>query len=231
MAEITIRPATRADLARLTEIYNYYVVNTPITFDLEPLTVEAREPWFEEHSARGPHRVMVAVEDGMVIGYASTGRFRVKRAYDTTAESSIYCAPEATGRGIGTKLYAALFEAIAGENVHRIVAGYVPPNPGSEKLHAQFGFRPVGRFTEQGYKFGRYWDVVWLERPLKLEARLVEQIEPPHQATDDRSPATASNLRFSGHSRRSLEEDGPWCLANSTRPRRFTPHFGPRDCA
>jgi phosphinothricin acetyltransferase len=113
---------------------------------------------------------LVADENGVVIGYAGTTRFRAKPAYNTTVESTIYCAPEATGRGIGAKLYAALFEAIAGEDVHRIVAGYVPPNPGSEKLHAQFGFKPVGTFTEQGYKFGRYWDVVWLERPLKLEA-------------------------------------------------------------
>jgi phosphinothricin acetyltransferase len=168
MAEITIRPATRADLARLTEIYNYYVVNTPITFDLEPLTVEAREPWFEEHSARGPHLVMVAVEDGMVIGYASTGRFRVKRAYDTTAESSIYCGPEATGRGIGTKLYAALFEAIGGEDINRIVAGVTLPNDASIALHHRFGFRAVGTFTGNGRKFGRFWDVAWLERPLKI---------------------------------------------------------------
>src|ERR1700676_3533360 len=112
MAEAIIRPATRADLPRLTEIYNYYVINTPITFDLEPLTAEARTPWFEEHSDGGRHRLIVAVEDRNVIGYASTGRFRVKRAYDPTVDSSIYCAPEACGRGIGSKLYAALFDAI-----------------------------------------------------------------------------------------------------------------------
>src|SRR5579871_2773789 len=100
MADMIIRPATRADLPRLTEIYNRYVIETPITFDLEPLTVVARGPWFDEHSELGPHRLIVAVENEKLVGYASTGRFRVKRAYDTTVESSIYCAPEATGRGI-----------------------------------------------------------------------------------------------------------------------------------
>jgi phosphinothricin acetyltransferase len=68
------------------------------------------------------------------------------------------------GRGVGAKLYAALFEAIAGEEVRRIVAGFVPPNPASEALHERFGFRPVGVFSEVGYKFGRYWDVCWMEK-------------------------------------------------------------------
>jgi phosphinothricin acetyltransferase len=170
MAEATIRPATRADLPRLTEIYNYYVINTPITFDLEPFTVEARTPWFEEHSKRGRHRLVVAVEDGKVIGYASTGRFRVKRAYDPTVESSIYCAPEATGRGIGSKLYTALFETLADENINRIVAGVTIPNDASIALHQRFGFRAVGTFTGNRRKLGRSWDVTWLERPLKVAA-------------------------------------------------------------
>ena len=168
MAEAIVRPATRADLPRLTEIYNYYVINTPITFDLEPFTVESRTPWFEEHSNSGRHRLIVEVEDGRVIGYASTGRFRVKRAYDTTVESSIYCAPEATGRGIGSRLYTALFEAIAVEDINRIVAGVTIPNDASIALHQRCGFRAVGTFTAVGRKFGRFWDVTWLERPFKI---------------------------------------------------------------
>jgi phosphinothricin acetyltransferase len=170
MAEARIRPATREDLPRLTEFYNYYVINTPITFDREPLTVEARTPWFEEHSDRGRHRLIVAVENGIVIGYASSSRFHVRRAYDTTVESSIYCAPEATGRGIGSKLYTALFEAIADEDINRIAAGVTIPNDASIALHQRFGFRAVGTFSAVGRKFGRYWDVTWLERPLKIAA-------------------------------------------------------------
>jgi phosphinothricin acetyltransferase len=168
MAETTIRPATRADLPRLTDIYNHYVINTPITFDLEPLTVAARTPWFEEHSESGRYRLLVAVEDGKVIGYASTGRFRVKHAYDPTVDSSIYCAPEGTGRRIGSKLYTALFDAIAGEDINRIVAGVTIPNDASIALHQRFGFRVVGTFTEIGRKLGRFWDVTQLERPLKI---------------------------------------------------------------
>ncbi|HVN26888.1 MAG TPA: GNAT family N-acetyltransferase, partial [Candidatus Binataceae bacterium] len=105
MATVSIRASTRADLPRLVEIYNYYIINTAITFDLEPYTVATRTPWFEEHTAGGRHQMMVAVENDIVIGYACTGRFRDKAAYDPSVEASIYCASEATGRGIGSMLY------------------------------------------------------------------------------------------------------------------------------
>jgi len=113
MSLIALRPAVLDDLPRLTEIYNHYVVNTPVTFDLQPFSVEQRTSWFNEHSGTSRHRMIVAVEaNGKVVGYATTGRFRPKEAYETTVESSIYCDPDATGRGIGTELYRALFESI-----------------------------------------------------------------------------------------------------------------------
>ena len=165
MAGILIRPAARADLARLTEIYNHYVLTSPVTFDLEPLSVEQRAPWFLEHAETGRHRLLVADEDGLVVGYASTSRFRARAAYDTTVESSIYCAPEAMGRGIGSALYRELFAAIAGEDINRIAAGITLPNDASVALHRSFGFVQVGVFSQNGRKFGRYWDVAWFERP------------------------------------------------------------------
>ena len=162
------RAACNEDLPRLTEIYNHYVVHSPATFDLEPKTVAQRAEWFAQFAASGRHRLIVAEEAGTILGYAGTTRFRVKPAYDRTVETTIYCAPEAVGRGIGAQLYSALFDTLASEDVHRIVAGFVPPNPASERLHLRFGFKTVGIFTEQGYKFGRYWDVCWMERPLHL---------------------------------------------------------------
>ena len=147
MGAPTIRPAVPADLQALTDIYNHYVVHTTVTFDLRPWTVEERRPWFDAHALTGRHRLVVAVDDGdQVIGYASTSRWRPKAAYDTTVETSVYCRPGAVGRGCGSALYAALFEAIAGEDVHRLVAGVSLPNPASIKLHERFGFRPVGIF-------------------------------------------------------------------------------------
>ena len=97
MHDIRIRSALRSDLPRLTEIYNHYVIHTPITFDLAPHTVEARVPWFEQFAAAGRHRLLVAEEDGIVVGYAGTTRFRNKAAYETSVETTVYCSHDALG--------------------------------------------------------------------------------------------------------------------------------------
>jgi len=171
MSDVTTRPALPSDLPRLAEIYNHYIVNTPITFNTQPFTVETFAPWFEEHSDGKRHRLVVAVEDGgsgPVIGYAGSGRFRPKEAYETTVETTIYCSHDCTQRGVGTLLYRALFELIAGEDINRVVAGVTLPNPRSVALHELFGFRHVGTFTGNGRQFGKYWDVAWFERPLRI---------------------------------------------------------------
>jgi phosphinothricin acetyltransferase len=169
---IAVRPATVADLPALTDIYNHYVVNTPITFDLQPFTVDARREWFGEHSHGGRHRLLVAVlennEERETVGYASTSRFRTRAAYDTTVESSVYCRATLVRRGIGTALYRALFDAIKDEDINRIVAGVTLPNVASIALHERCGFRQVGTLSSVGRKFDRYWDVAWLERPLHV---------------------------------------------------------------
>jgi phosphinothricin acetyltransferase len=163
----TVRPAAVADLPALTAIYNHYVVHTPITFDLRPLQPDERRAWFDEHQPTGPHRLLVAEEDSALLGYASTSRWRPKAAYDTTVESSVYVRADSHGRGIGRQLYSALFEAIADEDVHTIVAGVALPNDASVTLHERFGFRPVGIYREVGRKFDRFWDVAWFQRPLR----------------------------------------------------------------
>jgi phosphinothricin acetyltransferase len=164
---VLIRPATEDDLPALTDIYNHYVVNTPITFDLRQFTVEERREWLVEHSPGGRHRLIVADDgSGRAVGYASTSRFRTKAAYDTTVESSVYCRVDFVRRGIGTALYQALFELLKDEDINRIVAGVTLPNPASIALHERCGFRPVGTLSSVGRKFDRYWDVAWFERPL-----------------------------------------------------------------
>jgi phosphinothricin acetyltransferase len=80
----------------------------------------------------------------------------------------VYCRPTAVGKGIGRALYQTLFASIAGEDINRIVAGVTLPNEMSIALHRRFGFTPVGTFSANGRKFGRYWDVAWFERPLSL---------------------------------------------------------------
>ncbi|HEY5477495.1 MAG TPA: GNAT family N-acetyltransferase [Tepidiformaceae bacterium] len=166
MTHSKVRAAVIEDVPRLTEIYNHYIVNTPATFDIEPFTVEQRMEWFSHYASTGSHRVLVAEADGVVLGATWSSQFRVKRAYDTTVETSVYCAPEATGQGIGTLLYQALFKALDGQPLRRAVAGITMPNEVSVRLHERFGFRKVGTFSEVGKKFGRYWDVAWFEREL-----------------------------------------------------------------
>jgi phosphinothricin acetyltransferase len=160
----TIRPARIGDLPRLTEIYNHYIVHTPITFDIETVSVDERRAWLAQFDEAGRHRLFVAEADGVVAGYAGSHQFRTKAAYDTTVETTIYCAPEATGRGIGRLLYEALFAAIDGEDIRVAIAGITVPNDASVAIHAAFGFEPAGLMHDVGRKFGRYWDVLWMER-------------------------------------------------------------------
>ncbi len=162
-----IRAAMIDDLAAIVAIYNHYVIHTPITFDLDPVTVDERRPWFAQFAEAGPHRLLVAVEDGVVLGYAGTHQFRTKKAYDTTVETTIYCAPSATGRGIGRRLYSALFDLVGNEDIHSMIAGITVPNDASVALHERFGFKLVGLMHAVGRKFGQYWDVAWYERMLE----------------------------------------------------------------
>jgi phosphinothricin acetyltransferase len=163
-----LRSASLNDLPALTAIYNYYVIHTAITFDVEPFEPQDRLAWFDDHKSTGRHRLIVAVDDlDGILGYATTSRWRPKAAYDTTVESTVYCRSDVVGRGIGRALYSALFDALATEDVHRIVAGVGQPNPASVALHERLGFRQVGVFSNVGRKFGKYWDVAWFERPLK----------------------------------------------------------------
>jgi phosphinothricin acetyltransferase len=128
--------------------------------------VEQRLPWFDQHTAGGARRLFVAERDGAVVGYAGTGEFRAKRAYDTTVETTIYCAPGSAGEGIGTALYGALFDALAGADVHLAVAGITLPNDASCALQERFGFTRDAVLPEVGRKFGRYWDVAWYVKRL-----------------------------------------------------------------
>ncbi len=163
---VDVRAATAADLEAINALYNHYVAVSHFTFDLEPVAIEWRREWFRHYAEQGRHRLLVAIEAGTLIGYASSSRFRPKPGYDTSVEVSIYLSPGSTGKGSGSKLYTQLFRLLEGQDVHRAYAGIALPNPESIALHERFGFKRVALFTEQGRKFGRYWDVAWYEKPL-----------------------------------------------------------------
>ena len=165
-AGLHVRAATEDDLEAINDIYNHYVLETHVTFEEEPLTMEARIEWFTHYGDTGRHRVLVATDRDHLVGYASSSRVRPKPGYLTSVLMSVYLAPDATGKGGGTRLYQELFRSLEGEDLHRAYAGIALPNPASIALHEKFGFKRVALFTEQGRKFGRYWDVAWYEKAL-----------------------------------------------------------------
>lgn len=167
---ILLRDFHPTDIDALTELYNRYIAETTITFDLHPYTPPQRQAtWMSHYATTGRYRLLVAEGEGRILGYATSSKFRTKAAYDTSVETSVYLDTQAQGKGIGSQLYSALFEALAEEDVHRAYAGITLPNEPSIAIHQKFGFEQVGLFREVGRKFGRYWDVAWFER--KIENR------------------------------------------------------------
>ncbi len=166
MTEPLARNAVAADLPQITAIYNRYVESGAVTFDTRLFTPEQREPWFAQFAEQGRHRLLVVGDSGEVCGYAGSTAFRSKPAYETSVETTIYLAPEWTGRGLGRVLYQALFAALEGQDLRRALAGITLPNPSSIRLHEQFGFSRIGVFSEVGRKHAQYWDVSWYEKPL-----------------------------------------------------------------
>ena len=162
---MTVRPATPDDVPAITAVYGHHVEHTLATFDLVPPTEADRAAWLAAH-AGGPHRVLVAERAGAVVGFAASGPFRARPAYDATVETSIYLAPDATGQGLGRVLYGALFGALADAGLHRAMAVIAQPNPASEALHRAFGFTHVGTFGEVGRKFDRWVDIAWFQKEL-----------------------------------------------------------------
>jgi phosphinothricin acetyltransferase len=166
MTNITIRRATLSDAEALLAIYNHYVANTHISFDLEPRSLEHRRAWLATFAETGRYQCFVADRDNVAIGWASSSRFKERAAYDTSIETSVYLALAESGKGLGRRLYQTLFDALSGEDLHRCYGVIGLPNEASIGLHVAMGFRHIGTQTEAGRKFGRYWDVAWYEKTL-----------------------------------------------------------------
>lgn len=169
--EIRVRIACAGDAARLAEVYEPYVTQTAITFDYEALSAEQ----FAERIARTLERYpfLVAERGGRVVGYAYAGPFKDRAAYDWACETSIYVDMDERRSGIGSALYQALEEALARMGVTNLNAciGY-PETPdehldrNSVEFHEHLGYAWVGRFHRCGYKFGRWYDMVWMEKEI-----------------------------------------------------------------
>ncbi|MDR2480644.1 MAG: GNAT family N-acetyltransferase [Treponema sp.] len=165
MVSALIRQVTPNDAGPVTGIYNYYVQNTVITFEEEPVetaemerrirTVGAAYPWF------------VLEEPGAVLGYAYANKFKERSAYRYSAEISIYLQNGLEGSGLGTRLMQRLLDEMKMSGVHALIGGITLPNERSVALHEKFGFEKTAHFREVGFKMNRWLDVGYWELILK----------------------------------------------------------------
>ena len=151
-----IREAAYSDVDAIADIYNYYLLNTIITFELDPITPQDIMRRMEKSKKVGPY--LVYEENGEIIGYTYVSKFREKKAYENSVESTIYLKNGFGGRGIGSRLYSELLSQVVSQR-HAIIAGIALPNEASVRLHEKCGFRKVAHFSEVGRKFGTWIDV------------------------------------------------------------------------
>lgn len=150
------------DAEGIRAIYNVEVTTSTSTFDLTPRTLAEQEAWIREHS--GAYPAIVAVEAGEVIGFAALSPFRDRPAYATTVEDSVYVRADWQGRGVGKALLTELLRLAAAHGFHAVIARIGGHNEASIALHRSCGFSIVGVEREVGRKFGRWLDVVEMQR-------------------------------------------------------------------
>lgn len=164
-----IRIATENDAEKLLEIYSYYVKNTAISFEYEVPSIDEFKSRIHKTLIKYPY--LVSEHEGTVVGYAYAGAFKERRAYDRAVETTVYVADGVRKMGVGKELYAALEKALSLQNIINLNAcigcpivedEYLTRN--SVEFHRHLGYRLVGEFHKCGYKFGRWYNMVWMEK-------------------------------------------------------------------
>ena len=166
---ITIRPATTEDAGRLLQIYAYYVEKTAITFEYDVPTEEEFRQRIEHITQKYPY--IVLEEDGVIMGYAYAGVFKDRAAYDRSCEVTIYLDNNAKGKGCGRALYEKLEEELKNRGITNLYACIGDPieedeylTKNSEHFHQHMGYTKCGEFHKCGYKFGRWYNMIWMEK-------------------------------------------------------------------
>ncbi len=176
MQPVHLRPATTHDAARIAEIYAPHVETSyasfeeaaPDAFEIAGrMTAEPRLPW-----------LVAQDDDARVLGFAYASHHRVRRAYRWACDTSVYLDAPATGRGVGTALYAELLPAVAGLGYVQCFAAIALPNDASVALHRAHGFEQLGVYRDVGYKLGAWRSVAWFQRTL---------VDPPAQPAEPRA--------------------------------------------
>jgi L-amino acid N-acyltransferase len=156
MDGLTIRPADSGDLNVINDIYNHYVLTSTATYQVQPEPIEGRRAWFAAHDEQ--HPIIVAELDRRVLGWGSLSRVSEREAYDRSVSNSVYINHDHHRRGIGAAVLGELIELAREAGHHTIIAGIDSEQVPSLGLHERFGFVPVARLREVGYKFDRWLD-------------------------------------------------------------------------
>lgn len=166
-----IRVATKQDTAALLELYGYYIKNTAITYEYDVPTVEAFQQRVENTLCQYPY--LVWEENGRILGYAYAGRFHPRKSFDWAVEASVYVHKDARGQGIGPKLYEKLEECLKLQGYVNLNVSIAYPETEDEYLtrnsvqfHSHMGYTKCAHFHNCAFKFGRWYDLVWMEKNL-----------------------------------------------------------------
>jgi L-amino acid N-acyltransferase len=159
---VSLRAAARADLPVINGIYNHYVLHSTATYQTVPSTEPEREEWFEAHGER--HPVIVAEQHGEVIGWGSISKLHSRQAFANSVEDSIYLHHDHLGRGIGRTMLRELLRLAAEAGHHTVLGAISADQEPSIALHRGFGFEKVASLREVGFKFGRWLDLVWMQK-------------------------------------------------------------------
>jgi L-amino acid N-acyltransferase YncA len=161
---VAVRLARAGDAEAIRAIYNVEVTGSTVTFDLVPRSLADQEAWLDEHA--GVHPAVVAEIDGEVVGFGSLAPYRSRPAYATTVEDSVYVRGDMRGAGCGRAILAELIRLAGTHGFHAVMARIVGGHEASIGLHTACGFELVGIEREVGRKFGRWLDVVLMQRLL-----------------------------------------------------------------
>ncbi|EJP18593.1 acetyltransferase, GNAT family [Lachnoanaerobaculum sp. ICM7] len=180
--DISIRFAKPEDAKELLKIYAYYVTDTAISFETEVPSEEEFKLRIEEVLKSYPF--IVACKDDEILGYAYLHSFVGRKAYELSAETTIYLNPDKKKMGIGKKLYSVLEDIAKEQNITNLYSciGYVDKedeylNNNSVQFHEHIGFRMVGKFENCGHKFGRWYHMVWMEKIIGKHEEIKEFIK------------------------------------------------------
>lgn len=161
---MSVRMATVQDLPRILEIYGYYVKNTAVSFEYTVPTLEEFTQRFLGITEKFPW--LVWEEEGQILGYAYGSLPFSRAAYQWCAGASVYLREDAWGKGIGKKLYAALEEILRKQGYKKVYAIITEANEASVAFHRAVGYRQVATLPDCGYKFGKWYGIVWMEKEL-----------------------------------------------------------------